>query len=383
MQIRGKKGKAAGKGRNKGKEKKKRGEKMRSRLPLCCYICIHNPNVSDPGPDGIHLRTQRFVFQNRSSSQSILDPKHLRSLFQIATVSFGGGGIREEEKNKSAASGNWHTQIPGKWRTSALKPTSALSATCVWVPSNGGGGEGEKFLLSQSELRRFGLSRYRHLPNAGNRIQKPTAVNKDHLLREGHWEKGLIAAWSGREEKKKGSGWFGEEKKERSYGGWWHRAGKSRSFPTPSPWMGYSAGSGRAGKGAGPTAILGILICIARSDWRSEGSSEPLGSSPGPEQPPERGGAGLSRRGATPPRPTRGPQRPAGPPPSRPRKAAAHAAADRFQARYLKTPPPHTPRNVRMGLCVRGWGHERPPHPQHSPCTGLSARTWTLCVKPM
>lgn len=140
--------------------------------------------------------------------------------------------------------------------------------------------------------------------------------------------------------------------------------------------MGYSAGSGRAGKGAGPTAILGILICISRSDWRSEGGSEPLGSGPGPEQPPERGGAGLSRRGATPPRPTRGPQRPAGPPPSRPRKAAAHAAADRFQARYLKTPPPpHTPRNVRMGLCVRGWGHERPPHPQHSPCTGLSART--------
>lgn len=72
---------------------------MRSRLPLCCYICIHNPNVSDPGPDGIHLRTQRFVFQNRSSSQSILDPKHLRSLFQIATVSFGGGSGRRKRTN--------------------------------------------------------------------------------------------------------------------------------------------------------------------------------------------------------------------------------------------------------------------------------------------
>lgn len=37
----------------------KRGEagEKQSRLPLCCYICIHNPNVPDPGPDGIHLRT--------------------------------------------------------------------------------------------------------------------------------------------------------------------------------------------------------------------------------------------------------------------------------------------------------------------------------------
>lgn len=116
---------------------------MRSRLPLCCYICIHNPNVSDPGPDGIHLRTQRFVFQNRSSSQSILDPKHLRSLFQIATVSFGGGN---QGGGKEQICSFWkltHTN-PGKVENFSFETNFSFKCyVCLSAFKWGGRGGGE------------------------------------------------------------------------------------------------------------------------------------------------------------------------------------------------------------------------------------------------